>query len=333
MESLSNTAESTPIASPTPSQTLMSLSRVTRFYGTVIGVNDLTFQLPIGAYGLVGPNGAGKSTLIGLLTGALSPSLGSIKVLGKNPRTEPSVLHRVGLCPATDILLPNVSGYDWIVQQICMTGVSIRRSRDLTERALEAVGMASDCRRPIGTYSLGMRQRCKIAQAIAHEPDLLILDEPFNGLDPIGRHEMSDLLRRWASEGRSVLLASHVLHEVEGITDAFLLIFGGRLLAIGTAGELRGMLAELPREVIVEGPDMPQLAERLVSQSWIDFVKLSEDRTLLRIAAREPIDLYQSLSKWVIEDGLRVTRLHGADGDLASLFRILVSRHRGQMKW
>jgi ABC-2 type transport system ATP-binding protein len=312
---------------------LMSLRHATRFYGTVIGVNDLTFELPVGAYGLVGPNGAGKSTLIGLLTGALTPSIGSIQVFGKNPRTQPSVLHRIGLCPANDILLPNVSGYDWIVQQLCMNGVSVRQSRQMTEKALVAVGMETSAKRPIGTYSLGMRQRCKIAQAIAHEPSLLILDEPFNGLDPIGRHEMSELLKDWAKQGRSVLLASHVLHEVEGITDAFLLIFGGRLLAIGTSGELRGMLAELPREIVVEGPDMPRLAEHLVAKTWIEQVKLAEDRQVLRIAAREPAQLYQSLAEWVTQDGLQITRLHGTDGDLASLFRILVSRHRGQMKW
>ncbi len=310
---------------------LLNVHHASRFYGTVIGVNDLTFELPVGAYGLVGPNGAGKSTLIGMLTGALSPSLGTVRVFGSNPRTTPSNLARIGLCPASDVLIPNVIARDWIRLQLRMLGMDAVNANRRTDEVLEWVGLQHAAKHSIGSFSLGMRQRCKIAQAIAHRPDLLILDEPFNGLDPIGRLEIVELLKSWVHQGRSVLLASHVLHEVEGITDAFILIYGGRLLAIGSSGELRGMMAELPREVVIESPHAPNIAERLVAQTWVNWVRIIDDRQAIRVAVLEPLRLYQTLAHWVVHEELKVVRLQGADGDLASLFRLLVSRHRGQL--
>lgn len=309
---------------------LMELQNLTRLYGTVIGVNDLNVILPRGAYGLVGPNGAGKSTLVGLLTGALRPSLGRIRVFGCDPRRHPSVLRRIGLCPASDLLLPKVGARAWLEQMLALSGWPPADARRRTQEMLELVGLAADQDRPIGAYSLGMRQRCKIAQALAHDPELLILDEPFNGLDPIGRHQMIELLKGWAARGRSVLLASHVLHEVEAVTDAFLLIYGGRLLAVGTAGELRGLLADLPQELTICCREAHRLAARLAEQEWIESVRVSESRDTVLVAVREPLRLYAALAEWVAREGLDVTGLRGSDGDLSSLFKLLVSRHQGQ---
>ena len=311
-----------------PTSALVELIHATRLYGNVIGVNDLNVDLPKGAYGLVGPNGAGKSTLIGLLTGALKPTLGSVRVFGQDPYANPEVLRIVGLCPASDILLPGVTARRWIEQLLALSGWSPRDAHSRACAVLEQVGLQEAMNRPINTYSLGMRQRCKLAQAIATEPELLILDEPFNGLDPVGRHQMTELLVGWAKAGRSLLLASHVLHEVEQVTDSFLLIYGGRLLASGTAGELRGMLADLPQELTIVSPHVRELASKLANQDWVESLRIDHRQNRTIVAVHKPLELYAALANWS-QEGIHVDQLLGAEGDIQSLFKLLVSRHRG----
>ncbi len=310
------------------SQPIIELVHTTRLYGNVIGVNDLNVELPPGAYGLVGPNGAGKSTLIGLITGALRPTLGAVRIFGRDPYLDPDVLKHVGLCPASDILLPGVTARRWVEQLLALSGWDPSNAHARTCEVLEQVGIKEAMDRPINTYSLGMRQRCKLAQAIATEPQLLILDEPFNGLDPVGRHEMTQLLIGWADRGRSLLLASHVLHEVEQVTDSFMLIYGGRLLASGTAGELRGMLADLPQELSIESPQVRLLASKLANQPWVESLRIEETTNRVVVAVHKPLELYAALAGWA-SDGIQINQLLGADGDMQSLFKLLVSRHRG----
>lgn len=309
---------------------LLTLEHVSLMYGTVIGVNDLQLELPPGAYALVGPNGAGKSTLIGLLTGALRPTLGNVRVFGKDPNRSPSILQRIGLCPASDLLVHGVSSSRWIQLQLAISGWSSSDAKARTIEVLELVGLGEAQSRPIHTYSLGMRQRCKLAQAIAHRPDLLILDEPFNGLDPVGRYQIAEMLVEWTRSGKSLLLASHVLHEVERITDSFMLIFGGRLLASGTAGELRRLLADLPQEIVVDSPNRDALAVRLSNQPWLHSLRRDSNAKRLILTVERPLELFQCLAQWSASGELLVERVSGTEGDISSLFRILVSRHRGE---
>jgi len=308
---------------------LICLTHVTRMYGRVIGVNDLDVTLPQGAYALVGPNGAGKSTLISLITGALRPTLGSVRVLGKDPVRHSAILSQIGLCPAADILLPGVSAVQWIQQVLALSGWPPRAAASRTLKVLRIVGLTDAIHRPISTYSLGMRQRCKLAQAIAHDPKLLILDEPFNGLDPVDRHEMTSMLIDWARSGKSLLLASHVLHEVEQITDAFLLIYGGRLLASGTAGELRSMLADLTQDLTITCSNVELLSQKLAVASWLSSMQVDRAQKRIRVSVSQPLELYASLAEWSATEELEITELAGSEGDLSSLFRQLVSRHRG----
>ena len=308
---------------------LICLTHVTRMYGRVIGVNDLDVTLPQGAYALVGPNGAGKSTLISLITGALRPTLGSVRVLGKDPVRHSAILSQIGLCPAADILLPGVSAVQWIQQVLALSGWPPRAAASRTLKVLRIVGLTDAIHRPISTYSLGMRQRCKLAQAIAHDPKLLILDEPFNGLDPVDRQEMTSMLIDWARSGKSLLLASHVLHEVEQITDAFLLIYGGRLLASGTAGELRSMLADLTQDLTITCSNVELLSQKLAVASWLSSMQVDRAQKRIRVSVSQPLELYASLAEWSATEELEITELAGSEGDLSSLFRQLVSRHRG----
>lgn len=309
---------------------MIQLNRVSKMYKKVIGVNDLTIDLAGGAYGLVGPNGSGKTTLINLLTGQLRPTLGSVRVLDQNPWGNREVLRRIGLCPATDVLYPNVSARQWVRYLVRLHGFDAAESARLTDIALDRVGLTDAMDRPMGSYSLGMRQRAKLAQAIAHEPEFLILDEPYNGLDPVGRFAITKLLKQWTDEGRSLLFASHVLHEIEAITPSFLLIHGGRLLASGTASEVETIVATQPQEVSLLGDDLSKLVPRLVDAPWVDSLRMLDNRRELRIALRDPRELYSRLPHWIVQDGLSVREFKSADGNLTALFDSLLKRHRGE---
>jgi len=218
---------------------MIELTNTTKLYQTVIGVNDLSLSLGPGTYGLLGPNGSGKTTLINLILGQLRPTIGTVRLFGENPWRRSGLLRRVGLCPAIEMTYPRVSGLEWVTYMVQLHGFGYSESVRRAKLALETVKLTYAMERPMRNYSLGMRQRAKLAQAIAHEPELLILDEPFNGLDPVGRYEMSELLKSWAEKGRSLILASHILHEVEAVNPSFLLISGGRLLASGSPQEVR----------------------------------------------------------------------------------------------
>jgi ABC-2 type transport system ATP-binding protein len=309
---------------------LFEFENLSLMYGTVIGVNDLHITLPRGAYALVGPNGAGKSTLIGLITGALRASLGRVRVFGTDPRASSGLMDRIGLCPASELLVHGVSARQWLRLQLSLTGWRSGTLVDRVDEVLERVGLREAADKAIHTYSLGMRQRCKLAQAIAHDPELLILDEPFNGLDPIGRAQMTELLVEWAQSGKSLLLASHVLHEVERVTDSFMLIYGGRLLASGTAGELRRLLADLPQDIVIETSQRDELAKMLAGKSWIRAMHRPAVGNELVLTVDRPLELYEALAHWAGQGGGSVDRVVGSDGDISTLFRLLVSRHRGE---
>jgi ABC-2 type transport system ATP-binding protein len=309
---------------------LIEMTHVTKLYGNVIGLNDVSLNLPTGVYGLLGPIGSGKTTLINLIMGQLRPSIGSIRVMGADPSWDGHYLRRIGLCPATDIYLPKISGLEWVTNQICLYGIHRVQAVELAKEALEVVKMAHAWNSPLATYSLGMRQRCKLAQAIAHAPDLLILDEPFNGLDPVGRIEMTQFLRGWVKQGRSLLMASHILHEIEAVECSFLLLTGGRLLASGTLAEVRSLLREIPNQIRIRSPQYRELAARLVASNDVSELKIDREQETLMIATDSPTHLATQLSKCVAENGIHVTEVRAEDDTLQSLFSMLMQLHRGE---
>ena len=308
---------------------LLQMEGVTKLYGNVIGVNDVSLDIGPGAYGLLGPNGSGKSTLLNLVTGQLKPTLGTVRVLDESPRNNKRLFRRIGYCPASEGLYAQVSAMEWVSYLLELQGRGAAQAKIEAERALELVGMTESMHRNIAGYSRGMRQRTKLAQAIAHDPDLLILDEPFNGLDPIGRHQMTTALRSWIDEGKSLVLASHVLHEVESVTQSFLLICGGRLLASGTSEEVNELLVDLPNEITLKTNRPSELTQRLVSDQFVDSVKI--DGSTVVVSTREAARLYAELSNWTGENGNQVTEVRSADESLQSLFNTLLKIHRGEI--
>ncbi|MEM7474074.1 MAG: ABC transporter ATP-binding protein [Planctomycetota bacterium] len=309
---------------------ILELVHVSRFYGTVIGLGDANLDLAPGAYGLVGPNGSGKTTFINLITGVLAPSIGDVQVFGQNPHQDRSVLSRIGLCPASDILYPNVSALQWVEYLTGLHGFTRQEAYERAVKALTQVGMEPNMHRPIGSYSLGMRQRSKLAQAIAHDPELLILDEPFNGLDPIARHELTEFLNNWVDQGKSLILASHILHEVEAITTSFLLIHGGRILASGDATEVRAMLRGFPVEVKISGQGLSILAEALSQEAWIRGMDFNDNGNTLQVRVKDKGAFQARLLELSRLEGVVISSLESPDGSLESAFDLLLSVHRGQ---
>jgi ABC-2 type transport system ATP-binding protein len=310
---------------------MLRFENVTKLYKTVIGVNDVSLDLAPGAYGLLGPNGSGKTTFINLIVGQLRPTIGTVRVFGVNPWKRNDLLRRIGICPAVDVLLPNVTALDWVQYLVMLYGFGAAEAARRAETALELVGMQHAMRRPMGTYSLGMRQRSKIAQAIAHDPELLILDEPFNGLDPVGRHELTELFLEWISDGKSFLLASHLLHEVEAVRPSLLLISGGRLLASGSPEEVRSMLADLPNEIHVRVDRPKDLAPRLCEVESVDSVRIDAQLGEVIVATRRPLVLSQHLAGIVNQGGFQVFEVRSGRESLQHLFTTLMRIHRGEI--
>jgi len=306
---------------------------VTKLYGKILGVNDITLELPRGAYGLLGPNGAGKSTLLNLLIGQLLPTRGTVRVLGMNPRNNPNLMRRIGFCPGFEGMYAAISGLEWVIYLLELQDFSHHAAQARALDCMELVGMVEGMNRPIASYSRGMRQRTKLAQAISHEPELLILDEPLSGLDPIGRAQMTDLLRNWIGMGRSVIIASHVLHEIEALTESFLLISGGRVLASGTAEEVHELLFDVPLEIYVRCNNLRAFAAKTLAADLADSAKIRKTNSgddVVVLSTRHASRISSVIPEWMRSDGLRIYEIRTADDSLQSLFNSLMKIHRGE---
>ena len=251
-------------------------------------------------------------------------------MLGESPWNRDRLLRLIGLCPSVDILYPNVTGFDWVRYLVELHGFGRLEAARRAQRCLEQVGLGTAMYQAMGTYSLGMRQRAKLAQAFAHDPELLILDEPFNGLDPIARHEMTDVLRTWIECGRSLILASHILHEVEAISSSFLLIRGGRLLASGPPDEIHSLLADVPDEIRIRCDRPAILAGWLIVSELAESIRFGDDGRELTVTSRNPLAIFERLPRSLAELGIQVDEIRSADDSLQRLFSSLMRIHRGE---
>jgi ABC-2 type transport system ATP-binding protein len=299
----------------------VTLDRLSKWYGEVMGLNEVTAEFGPGVTGLLGPNGAGKSTLIKLVCGMLRPSLGRVLVNGEAPFNRPRVMRRVGLCPEQDATYPHASALEVLTYLTRLHGFGAADARTGARRALERVGLADHVGRPVAAFSKGMRQRFKLAQALAHDPDVIILDEPLNGLDPPGRREFSDLIRTLGDHGHCVIVSSHVLHELESVARRMLVLSFGRILADGTSRELRRELPEFPLTVRIVTQSATELASRAMALEGVRRVEHVDGG--LEILTRSPAEFFDALSAMVIEDGLEVEAVLPQDEDLEAVFRYL----------
>jgi len=297
---------------------------VSKWYGPVIGVNDVTLRLGSGITGLVGPNGAGKSTMIKLMTGQLRPSLGHVRVGGLSAWSAAAKSH-VGYCPDVDAFYEEMSGRAMVRLLARLHGFGRRAAARRTEEVLDQVGMAARADRPLGSYSKGMRQRIKLAQALVHDPHLIVLDEPLGGVDPIGRVELVELFRQLAAQGKAILISSHVLEEMDKLADRILFICHGRILASGTLAQIREMLQEHPLQVRV-GADRPrELAARLLACESVRGVELEPGGALL-VQVSRPKSFFAALAGLVVDEAFEVHRLQVSDASTQAVFHYLMDR-------
>ena len=296
---------------------------LSKWYGQVIGLNDVSVTVPPGVTGLLGPNGAGKSTLLKLMTGQLKPSQGRVLVLGEPIWGNPALYLRLGFCPEQDAFYDRMTGLEWLTAMVGMHGLERDAAEAAARRALGAVDLLEVADKKIGAYSKGMRQRVKLAQALAHDPDLLILDEPLAGMDPIARRRTIRWIRDWGRQGKSVIVSSHILHEIEAMTSNICLMHNGRILAEGDVHHIRDLIDEHPHKVRVRAEQPRALARELLAEA--DVLSLTFESGGIVVETAEPDAFYGRLT------ALAASGTHGAideidspDDNLQAVFAYLV---------
>ena len=297
--------------------------RASRWYGQVIALNDVTTTIGPGVTGLLGPNGAGKSTFLKLASGQLAPSQGEVKMLGRAAWGSPELFHRVGVCPEADAFWEQLTGLEFVTGLLRLTGYDETERRQRAENALHEVALLDAKDRKIGGYSKGMRQRVKMAQALAHDPEVLLLDEPVSGMDPVNRRRMVDLVRRLGRTGRTVVVSSHILHEVEAMTRRVLLIHNGRILAEGDVREIRDLMDEHPHTVALRARDPRALARAVVAMPHVISLTFGAEGEWVTVQTARPDDLYGNLAEAAESAG--VSEMYSPDENLESVFRYLVA--------
>jgi ABC-2 type transport system ATP-binding protein len=295
---------------------------VSKLFGQVRALNDVDLEIGPGVTGLLGPNGSGKSTLLKLFSGQLLPDAGHVTLLGRDPFRDAPARQFLGLCPEQDKFYEEQTGYSFIEVLTRLQGFSASESRQRAAHALARVGMTEDGKKPLAAMSRGMRQRTKIAQAIAHDPPVVLLDEPLNGADPVARADLIKLVRTLGEEGRCVVVSSHVLHEVEAMTHQVIFIRFGRLRAHGDVFRLRG-LSDRPYRIRVKVGDPRSLAARLMELEHIHSVTIEDTTTLeLTTTALEPTA--RATARLASELQLHIEAFTSPDADLESLYRYLM---------
>jgi ABC-2 type transport system ATP-binding protein len=302
---------------------------VSKFYGEVLGVNRVNLALPPGVTSLVGPNGSGKTTLMNLMTGLVQPTQGRVTVLGLTPDQPEEFFRYVGYCAQFDSFPKGVTGYEFIYLFLRLRGLSAKDADRLTWEAIERVGMVEPAKRKVAGYSKGMRQRIRLAQALAHHPTVLVLDEPLNGLDPMARAESIALFEALGKQGMHVIVSSHVLHEVDRISDQVVLMSYGYVMAEGKIQGVRSEVREHPMQILVRCSHPNLLASRLFSQDHVVEARLVTDGSGILIRTRDADRFYTLLNQIVVEGGVNLEAVAPADDDVNSLYQYLIGSGGG----
>jgi len=303
---------------------MISVQGVSMRFASKVLFEDVAVTFTTGRrYGLTGPNGAGKSTFMKLITGQLKPSKGSVRVLGEPIWGNPALYFRIGFCPEQDAFYERMTGLEWITALVRLNGFSETEAANAAKAALDQVDLMPAADKKIGAYSKGMRQRVKMAQALVHDPELLILDEPLSGMDPIMRRKTIRLIKEWARAGKSVLVSSHILHEIEAMTSNILLVHNGRILAEGNVHQIRDLIDEHPHTVYIKAEDPRALARRFLADD--NMLSLKFDPGALIIQTAKPDVFYARLTELAASgEAGQVEEVTSPDDNLQAVFQYLV---------
>jgi ABC-2 type transport system ATP-binding protein len=302
------------------------LDNVSKFYGEVLGVNRVDLSVPPGITSLVGPNGSGKTTIMNLMTGLLQPSQGEIRVLGIRPDNPEQLFRHVGYCTQFDSFPKGANGTQFLYSYLRVHGHTHTDATAMTERAIERVGLSQAATRRVAGYSKGMRQRIKLAQAICHDPKVLILDEPLNGLDPMARAEMIDLFRELAGGGQHIVISSHILHEVDLISDQVILLNEGYVVAEGDIQGVRSEMSGKPLQIVVRCDKAGLLASKVFEHDSTVEARMHEDRGGILVSTRDADRFLVAFNRMVLYNEIRVESVTPADADVHAVYQYLITQ-------
>lgn len=307
-----------------PDDNMIVFEDVSKFYGEILGVNRVTLAIEPGITSLVGPNGSGKTTLMNLMTGLIRPTRGRVSVLGLSPAHPEVFFSKVGYCSQFDSFPSALTGFQFICSYLRVHGRPKKEAQELAWKALHRVDLLEAAHRKIAAYSKGMRQRVRFAQAIAHEPDVMILDEPLNGLDPMARAETIRLFRQLAGEGLHLIISSHILHEVNDMSDSVILLNNGYVVAEGEIHGVRSEMEEHPMQILIRCDRPGLLAARVFEKDSVVEAKIHKDMHGLFVKTRDADAFYLLLNSIVVEDGLSVESIAPVDDDLNAVYQYLI---------
>ena len=302
----------------------IQFENVSKFYGEVLGVNRVSLTIPSGITSLVGPNGSGKTTLMNLMTGLIQPTEGRISILGLNAKDPEKFFTKVGYCTQFDSCPKGFTGYQFVYSFLRLFGWDHRKSEEATWRAIERVGLMEAARRAVAGYSKGMRQRIRLAQSISHDPQVLVLDEPLNGLDPLVRAETIALFKAQAAAGSHVIISSHVLHEVDLISDQVILMTGGYVVAEGQIKGVRSEIPDHPMQILVRCKRPSELAARMFDHEGVVEAKVHADGGGLLIKTTTPDRFYLMLNQIALND-VGIETVAPVDDDVNSVYEYLIN--------
>lgn len=300
---------------------IVTFEDVSKWYGDVLGASSITWQFEGGIVGLLGPNGAGKSTLMKMLVGLHAPSRGTVRVLGGDPFVDRHVRMRIGYAPEHERTYEELTALALVTHLAALAGLPYRQAKNAAIEALTAMEMQAHMHRPVRGFSKGMRQRTKLAGAIAHRPALLILDEPLTGVDPVARIDIINKIKAFAAQGTAVIVSSHVLYEIEALTQNIVVIYRGQVLADGDMYAIRQLIDKHPHRIRVECEAPHLLASELVRATHI--AKVALERHAVTLETRDPDACYDALNAAIVAQALTVHAITSPDNNLAAVFTYL----------
>ena len=303
---------------------IIEIKNLSKWYGQVIGINNISLTISPGVTGFLGPNGAGKSTLLKILTGQLKPSKGGATLWGETIWNNHTLNKQIGYCPELDALYNHLTGFEFVRYMVQMHGFSKSEAKNRAMKAIKIVDMLQNKDKRVGAYSKGMRQRIKLAQAIAHEPELLFLDEPLAGMDPLGRRDTIQLIKEWGAQGKTVIVSSHILHEVEEMTDTILLINHGNIIAEGNIFEVRRLIDSHPLQVTICCDRPHLLTSKLLEYDDVLSVKFDREHSEVCIQTTQPEEFHRRLPRLALDNKVTVYSLVSPDENLQAVFEYLV---------
>ena len=305
---------------------VIETENLSKWYGNVLGLRDISIKIEAGIVGLLGPNGAGKSTFLKLITGQMKPNIGKVLIREQKVRNNYKLYSNIGFCPEQDAFYEEMSGWQFLTGLLRLYSFSSQEVEEKTEKALEIVELTQDKDRILKSYSRGMRQRIKFAQAIAHEPEIIILDEPLNGLDPLGRRKLIRLIKSYKEEGKTIVVSSHVLPEIEAMTKKIILIHQGKIFAEGDIHYIRDLIDTHPHIISIKSSAPRILAEKIINQDFVLKLEMLADGETLVAQTNNRDKFFGILPAVIVENHIKVQEITSPDDNLQAVFDYLIGK-------